>query len=501
MPDELRRRSFLAAAGAGTGFLAGCHQLAGRRPATERDALRTDDKRSTPDEGPPDDADDGDDLPDPSNPLGGIEGYRVASTYVGGGSGTPDDPWRLSPHCVAEPGLVAFDAGTFAAEGLVTGEEIDYERWSVHLRGAGVRTTALRKLPADGHLLAFADARGNFGGVRDMALYGNYPNEGKRSRGNLLHSWGGPIDLLFENLIVRWGWGDAIHVGASSSGVRVRNIWAENSAGWGIFLGGGTRAKLSNLHVISCSDGAVHVGNSRAQISNVSIFNALPGLRMDCFETEVANVKISGDSAGGTAVEETDDADANLYTNVLVDEATVGATLRGAGSQLTNSTVRNTRGQAVRLSGDRTAVDGIAVSNFGRSGAPAFELAGTGCRVAGVSVGQQSSGYGGRVLARVTGDRAVLANVTIPPGLSVEIDGATEAVLHGITLHRPDAVRDGGTRTLVNGAGTNAGDPRRTGEWEGHAEYAAATGATVWDTTTTPWTPYRADGAGNWLSP
>lgn len=73
---------------------------------------------------------------------------------------------------------------------------------------------------------------------------------------------------------------------------------------------------------------------------------------------------------------------------------------------------------------------------------------------------------------------------------------ASECVISG---QIGGTVTDNGTRTLVNGRGTNNGNPQTTGDWNGHADYAYQQGATVWDTTTSPWSAWQADGAGNWV--
>jgi hypothetical protein len=45
---------------------------------------------------------------------------------------------------------------------------------------------------------------------------------------------------------------------------------------------------------------------------------------------------------------------------------------------------------------------------------------------------------------------------------------------------------DNGVRTIVNGVGTNSGDPRSTGEWNENGRE----GVTVYDISTSPWTEY-----------
>lgn len=79
--------------------------------------------------------------------------------------------------------------------------------------------------------------------------------------------------------------------------------------------------------------------------------------------------------------------------------------------------------------------------------------------------------------------------------------GATQKVVDGLRGVPYDRVTDDGNRTLINRWGTNDGDPNLTGEWNGHADYAGAMNATIWDTMTTPWTAYRAQPDGrNWVA-
>lgn len=435
-----------------------------------------------------------------SGALEGLHGYTVASAQASEGSGTPDDPWRLSDIIVDDAGPVVFDAGTFLGDEIRTPPDLDYERWSVWFQGAGTRTTSVQKLPEDGHLLSFeADDAGNFGGARGMGIYGTYPDESLRSEGNLIHSTGDIIDLIFRDLIVRYGWGDGIHIESSSSGTRIHNCWIENSAGWAVYLGGGTRAKLSNLHIITCFDGGIYVGNSNAQVSNVSLYNVLPGLVMDCSNTQVSNVQVTGADFDGVAVDETENSAGNAYSNVNIADVTTGVVLRGTDSHVTNSIVRETAEEALWLAGDGTSAQGVSVKNFSRDGGAAVKISGDQCRVSGLTVRQEAEGYDSDVLARITGDRAHLADVSAEPGQDIRIDDATETVISGVSGLRTNDIVDDGDRTLINGTGTNDGDPGERGEWKGHADYAHAMDATIWDTSTTPWTAYRADGQGNWV--
>lgn len=59
---------------------------------------------------------------------------------------------------------------------------------------------------------------------------------------------------------------------------------------------------------------------------------------------------------------------------------------------------------------------------------------------------------------------------------------------------------DNGVRNIINGVGTNSGDPSTTGDWNGSAALAHEHGAVIWDSSTSPATPYRADPSGNWVA-
>jgi hypothetical protein len=73
----------------------------------------------------------------------------------------------------------------------------------------------------------------------------------------------------------------------------------------------------------------------------------------------------------------------------------------------------------------------------------------------------------------------------------------TDCTIIGATF---GSLEDNGTRTIVNGKATNDGDPSSTGEWNGNAARAYKFDATVWDTSTSPSTPYKADENGNWVA-
>lgn len=484
-----------ATAAAGISSLAGCAWVNDLQESSDQSPSAT--RNRTQSSGPP---------PESSGPLQGLRGYRVGSSFADGGSGTPNDPWVLNDDVLAEPGRVMLDAGSFTtpSSGLSTASDIDYERWSVWLQGAGVRTTALQKAPgSDQHMLSFtSDQKGNFGGASGMGLFGSYP-DGSETAGHLLHANGNIFDLLFSNLIVRYGWRDGIRIEPSASGTRIRNCWIENNGGWAVNLGGGTRAKLSNLHVISSRQGGINFRTSTSQLSNTSFYNCGPSLRLDSTDSAVANCYVTIPD-GGIAIDELASCRSNTFTNVSTFETSIAVRAAGNESSYSNMNLRWTTGPAMRIPGDDVTVTGLDVVNVGsaQGGLPAVDITGNGVRVTGMSVAQKASPFKGNYrLARIAGDGVVLSDVNAKGGpWGVTIDAATEAVLDNVRGLDRSKVRDRGTRTLINGDGTNAGDPRSGGEWNGHGGYAHSMGATVWDVTTTPWTPYRADGDGNWLA-
>jgi hypothetical protein len=428
-----------------------------------------------------------------------LNGVRFASRYATGGTGTKKDPWVLDSSVMPSGGMVFFEPGNFVSNGLTTPTETNYEKTSVYLTGAGIRTTELIDDGTDGSLITFdAKKNGNFGGVSDMGIFGQYP-DGKRSKGDLIHGTGEIIDTIYENLIVRYSWGHGMYLNGSTSGTRIRNCWIENNAGWNLFLGSGTRTKLSNLHIISGS-GGIHLNPSNSQISNVSMLNCSPGIEIMGQNNQVSNCYIE-QTTDGVAFRGGPEKE-NTFSNICVSGAMTGILAQGARSQYTNIGVRETKNEAVRVEGPGISVSNLSVSNFGKNQTAAIDVSGSDCRLSGVSISQPSGDYASNVVATISGDRTVLSDVACHGAGTWQINinkGASETVLdnvRGVTL---GTLQDQGVRTLLNRRGTNSGDPRTGGEWAGHGEYASAMDATVWNTRTTPWTPYWADGAGNWV--
>ncbi|WP_101297117.1 right-handed parallel beta-helix repeat-containing protein [Halegenticoccus soli] len=438
-----------------------------------------------------------------------LSSVQFASAHATAGRGTADDPWVVDDAIVNAPGLVFLDEGEFVSEGLRTTADIDYEETSIWLTGVGTRTTSLTKDPSsDRHLIEFDNDgdSGNFGGVRNMGVYGEFPHDGTRSKGHLIYSSGDIFDLTFENLIVRYGWEDGVHIAPSASGTRMHNCWVENNGGWAVWIDGGTRAKLSDLHIINSKDGGLHFEPSQSHVTGLSVFHCWPGVEIDCSGTEVSDCwigrsYITEEGEGGVALHELSGAGNNRFANLAVVEADVGILAEGRNSQYANVGVRDTQQQAVRVASDGVSVTGLRITDFGKRGqnVPALDVQADDCQVNTLAVAQRSKEYAGEVVARVEGRGNVLSNVKAEGNRPwrIRVSGKENVLqnVHGVARSN---VVDDGVRTIVNGEGTNRGNPNSTGEWAGHGDYARDTGATVWDTTTAPWTPYKADGQGNW---
>jgi hypothetical protein len=429
-----------------------------------------------------------------------LNGVRFASRYATGGSGTADDRWVLDNSVMPPGGTVYFDSGKYTSSGLKTPSGENYEQTAIYLTGSGIRTTGLIDDGTDGSLITFDSKKsGNFGGVSDMGIFGRYP-DGKQSKGDLIHGTGNIIDTIYENLIVRYSWGSGIHLEASTSGTRIRNCWIENNFGWNLYLGGGTRLKLSNLHIITGKKGGIYFRPSYSQITNVSIVNCSPGIEIGGFDNSISNVRIEGSDTGAAVHEK--GAERNALSNISIVSSKTGIDANSTHSQYTNIGTHKTTNEAVRIQGTGVTMEGLNIDNFGKSGTAAIDLSGTDCRLTGVSVAQPSGDYTSNTVATISGNRNVLSDVACHGTGAWQINvasGAVETVLDTVSGVSLSSLQDQGVRTLLNRQGTNTGDPRVSGEWSGHGKYASAMGALVWDTGTTPWTPYRADGAGNWL--
>ncbi|WP_416841090.1 right-handed parallel beta-helix repeat-containing protein [Haloferax sp. DFSO52] len=435
MDDRINRRDLVRSGTvASVAALAGCSSL---RPDTEeRESETRTDGGTTTDAQTPEEQTDGRSPSEFHTPLG----TRLADRFV---ESHDDDPLVLDAEAaLEEPGELVFGTATYTTDQLQTPDRVDYNDNSYYFRGAGVRNTALVKQPTDGDFIRFDDGRedefGNFGGVSKMAVYGGKNSHERASKGNLIHSTGLIIDLLFENLIVRYGYDDGIHVERSADGVRLHNSWVENNDGWGIVFDGGTRAKVSNLHIIQNGDGGFRLNTDWSQVTGLSLYQNTPGLEVRSESCSVSNVY---NKESGLGVHERGNATNNNYSNLAFQRVETGILTDGHASTWNNVAAQDTD-TVMHIRGNRHVVTGVNARDS-----------------------------------------------TLHVG-----SNATENVLSNVVAD----VEDRGVRTVVNGQATNDGDPRDGGEWHGHAPFAHTVNALVWDTSTSPRTGFRADGQGTW---
>lgn len=408
-----------------------------------------------------------------------INGVPQVRARCDDGVGTKDDPFVVPADLLrATDGTVSFGPGWFETGGLATADDAAFEESSVYLEGEGVRTTTLRHAEdaPSTPTVSFRGAGGNFGGIRDMTVYGGGQGQAGAGSAHIVHSAGEIIDHQFENVIIRFGGGDVLHLESSASGTRVQNAWLENAPGWALYLGGGSRPKVNGVHTAG-TGGGVRMEGTGGNFSDLT----LTYLR------------------GGTGVSVT--SSRNNFSNVVVRlQVDRGFEIRGSDTTVSNVLVEESNREALFVAGT-SAVSNVVAKNCGADGASVFRVLADGTSASNLWARRTGSEYSDRLLDvdanrcrvdGVGGDESADWEVRIRPG-------ATENVVDGLRGVPYDSVSDDGTRTLVNRWGTNDGDPNVTGEWRGHADYAGRMGATIWDTSGSNWTPYVVSPAGDWV--
>lgn len=407
-----------------------------------------------------------------------VNGVRQVRARAEAGSGTKADPFVVSTDLLeGYHGLLNFGPGWFEVDGLETDAGFSYDERSVYLQGDGVRTTTLLHAAdaPDTPTVYLRGDGGNFGGVRDMTVYG--AGEGDTGgTANIVETDGGVIDYQFENVIFRWGGGDALRVNTSGSGTRVTNAWLENAGGWAFYLDGGERVKVDNVHTTG-TVGGVFTNGTLGTYSNLT----LTSLR------------------GGSGVVST--SAGNQFTNVVVKtNANNGFEIRGGGNSVSNVYLSGLNDSAFLVAAPAT-ISNVFARDFGDNAwEPMFDLHADGTTI---SNAVAAGGDAGRRLFAIRDgvNRCHIDGIAGTADIAWDCvvgQGATENVIDRLGSVAYADVADDGTRTLINRWGTNEGDPSETGEWFGHAGYAGTMGATVWDTTTSPWTPHRATPNGKW---
>jgi hypothetical protein len=103
----------------------------------------------------------------------------------------------------------------------------------------------------------------------------------------------------------------------------------------------------------------------------------------------------------------------------------------------------------------------------------------------------------GAVGVSLSGDHNTVSNCSFDSvDTAIKVTGAHNRVDGCTFTDVGRAVVDRGTRTLVDGRGENAGDPRETGQWHGHAAYAYRHNATIYDTAGDDW--YKPTPDSDW---
>ena len=407
--------------------------------------------------------------------LNGVPQVRARASE---GAGTREDPYVVPADLFEDyHGSVEFGRGWFETDGVETDPDFDYSDTSVYLNGEGVRTTTLRHA-ADSPstpTVRLAGEAGNFGGVRNMTVYG--AGEGDRSgSANIVETDGNVIDYTFENVIFRWGGGDALHLAASASGCRVQNAWVENVDGHALYLGGGNRLKVDNVHAIGSG---FLIEGAESHFTNVTIFSA----------------------GGNDGIVNT--TPGNQYADVVLREGLDAGFRATARFSMSNVTIAQARKSAIVDGVGSSPISNVYARDWGEADSwrPLLRASGSSVRATGIWGHRTSDDYSPTLL-RVEADDCYVNGLggTAGEPWAITIDGGAESVLDNVTNVSFENVSDEGTRTLINRWGTNDGDPAVEGEWNGHADYAGSMNATVWDTSTDPWTAYRAQPDGeNWV--
>lgn len=408
-----------------------------------------------------------------------LQGHKWANQNYQSGSGTQTDPYVLDPSILSGyHGRLNFGKGWFEVDGLAT-DNIDWAETSPYFEGDGIRTTTVRHAAdaPDTPTIQFNGSAGNFGGIRDMTVYGAGYSD-KSGTANIVDATAAPIDYQFENVIFRFGGGDALAVNAS--GTRIQNAWLENVGGRCLYISGGERCKVSDVHMISP--------------------DTSPGLEMNGTRSDFSNISAMSLN-GNTAIRVT--SGGNKFSNVtLINGMDNGIRTDGGENMFSNVQIEDCDGSGLYVAGGGTRADHIALANWGSGYGMGMRVFSDDFIGHNIHAYKSESGYSNQILEIEGVDNTYINGLGGAGGNAWTIDiasGSTNTVLENVYNVAWANITDEGTRTLINGFGTNSGDPNSTGQWNGFAGYAGDMGATIWDTSTSPWTKYEATPNGDWV--
>lgn len=438
---------------------------------------------------------------------------NFAEQFTTGGSGTPNDPFTFPKISLGENARYHFPAGEYNGEKIEVDDSFDWEEGAIILSGEHVRTTELNAPESiDQHGFYYnyiGGDTGNFGGIEKMSIHG--AGDGVGPQLPLVLFAAGIIDCFLDRVILRYTDGDLIVIDNSISGMRFTNSWWENCTGWALDHRGtsGTRAKIENIHIFNVGGGLRFQGD----------FSQLGGITVDdTGENPAFHVTGSlnsfngiwtreayGDQNGGIGQDAGNEASIrdiggrNQWSNITIESAGIGLLLDGSSSNVTNLGVSDSFRYNLQITGDNNTVANYYAENHGND---VMLIGGNANTISNVVVKQENTGQTDQRVLRINSG----ADYNCINGLDatqhydpiITVVGGEENVIRGVRGVPYANISDSGTRTLINGWGTNDGDPNTTGQWNGHADYAGLMGATVYDTTTSPWTEYRPTPNGDW---
>lgn len=432
---------------------------------------------------------------------------------VTGGSGTRNDSY-LVDEAVTDGynGKIEFGKGWFETSGLVTDDSFDWSDSATTFAGDGIRTTTLYHEDGTSPTIDIQSGGGNFGGVTDMTVYGAdaaidepSPDSSNSDIGTapIVRS-DGPIDSQFRNVIIRYGGGDCLVIEGSASGTRVQNTWLENVEGWGLRLEGGNRPRVINTHAVGNAAGQLYTAADDTHFvacSTSAGTSSGPGIELDSDSNNIVSY-VSG-TLGSSAILINEGTSDNHILGAISDSAQTLIENRGEATKIAFAGVTNTTRQAInQLQGTLHAAH-ITIHDWCRSSGAyeAIRLNSDGNSLHNINVHKSDTQSGEDVLI-INGSNNYINGLHLGESIEdtdlIDIQSGSDNVIENLTGFNWTQIADSGTRTLINGYGTNSGDPRTEGEWNGSASYAGKIGATVWDTTTSPWTAYEATPEGTW---
>lgn len=184
----------------------------------------------------------------------------------------------------------------------------------------------------------------------------------------------------------------------------------------------------------------------------------------------------------------------NLSNIIMDGELIIGGSASGSPSNINLYNITNdASGNGVYVKSEASFVQayGVTVKNAVTRG---FNISGNKTVIYGRAYNSQNNEG---VLFNGSSNSAFIGHTSENPATGVKFDSnSTQCMAIGSFV---DGVVNNGTRCIVNGNSVNSGDPSSGGDWNGYSGLAYRHGVTVWDTSTSPATPYRATPSGTWV--